>query len=373
MRRCRNAHDGASSRDVLVLTASFPLLRRFFGNHEMTFSRRDFLAASVAAMAFPGAARAAAVPLPKEAEIVVVGAGAAGIAAARRVLGANRKVVVVEASNRIGGRCWTDTETFGVPFDRGARWIYAQNANPVARLARSVAMDVYAAPQAQKIRIGRRNARAGETEDFLATLVRTNRALGDPNRKARPAGAGRDAEGHRRLGEDAGIQPRARDCVQGPEGGLGAGPVAPRAARCRRVLPAGSWRAGGEARGARADRGRPARRAHRLERARSRRRNRERPHRHARHHRHRVDECADVRKDQVRAGPAEAALGRGGKALARQLRSHRAGASEQSARPAARRLHRREERHEQDGAAAGQCRATRRSASSTSAAALDAT
>ena len=150
----------------------------------MTFSRRDFLAASVAAMAFPGAARAAAVPLPKDAEIVVVGAGAAGIAAARRVLSANRKVVVVEASNRIGGRCWTDTETFGVPFDRGARWIYSQNANPVARLARSVAMDVYAAPQAQKIRVGRRNARAGETEDFLATLVRTNRGLGDPMRKA---------------------------------------------------------------------------------------------------------------------------------------------------------------------------------------------
>ena len=124
------------------------------------------------------------VPLPKDAEIVVVGAGAAGIAAARRVLAANRKVVIVEASNRIGGRCWTDTETFGVPFDRGARWLYAQNANPVARLARSVAMDVYAAPQAQKIRIGRRNARAGETEDFLASLVRTNRAIGDPNRKA---------------------------------------------------------------------------------------------------------------------------------------------------------------------------------------------
>jgi monoamine oxidase len=150
----------------------------------MTFSRRDFLAASAAVMTFPAAARAVSVPLPKETEIVVVGAGAAGIAAARRVLAANRRVVVIEASNRIGGRCWTDTETFGVPFDRGARWLYAQNANPVARLARTVAMDVYAAPQAQKIRIGRRNARAGETEDFLATLVRANRAIGDPNRRA---------------------------------------------------------------------------------------------------------------------------------------------------------------------------------------------
>jgi monoamine oxidase len=150
----------------------------------MTFSRRDFLAASVATMAFPAAGRTAVTALPRDSEIVVVGAGAAGIAAARRVLAANRKVVVIEASNRIGGRCWTDTQTFGVPFDRGARWLYTQLANPVARLARSVGMDVYAAPQAQKIRIGRRNARAGETEDFLATLVRTNRALGDPTRKA---------------------------------------------------------------------------------------------------------------------------------------------------------------------------------------------
>lgn len=148
----------------------------------MRFSRRDFLAASAAAMAFPGASRAAAVALPKDAEIVVVGAGAAGIAAARRVLAAGRKVVVVEASDRIGGRCWTDTRTFGVPFDRGAHWIYSQNVNPVARLARSVAMDVYAAPQAQQIRIGRRNARAGETEQFLATLVRTNRAIGEARR-----------------------------------------------------------------------------------------------------------------------------------------------------------------------------------------------
>lgn len=150
----------------------------------MTLSRRNFLAASVAAMAAPVAARAAPVPLPRDADVVVIGAGAAGISAARRVLAANRKVIVVEAADRIGGRCWTDTATFGVPFDRGARWLYAQNTNPLARLARTAAMDVYAAPQAQKIRIGRRNARAAETEDFLATLVRTNRALGDPNRKA---------------------------------------------------------------------------------------------------------------------------------------------------------------------------------------------
>ena len=150
----------------------------------MTMTRRDLLSAAAALAAAPAlGARAWAAPLPREADIVVIGAGAAGISAARRVMAANRKVIVVEASAQIGGRCLTDTATFGVPFDRGARWIYGQSNNPVARLARSVGMDVYAAPQAQKIRIGRRNARAGETEDFLATLVRTNRAFADPGRK----------------------------------------------------------------------------------------------------------------------------------------------------------------------------------------------
>ena len=120
-----------------------------------------------------------AAPLPREAEIVVVGAGAAGIAAARRVAGLGRTVLVLEASDRIGGRCITDTSSFGVPFDRGASWLYNTDASPVAKLARGVDMDLYPATRGQRVRIGRRNARAGETEDFLALLVRVNRAIGD--------------------------------------------------------------------------------------------------------------------------------------------------------------------------------------------------
>jgi len=149
----------------------------------MTIARRDFLLASAALGLgiFAGPARAA---LPKDADVVVVGAGAAGIAAARRLAAANVKVAVLEATDRVGGRCQTDLTTFGIPFDRGARWLYAQDSNPVAKLARSVSMEIYAAPQSQKIRIGRRNARSGEVEDYLATLVRANRAIQDPNRKS---------------------------------------------------------------------------------------------------------------------------------------------------------------------------------------------
>src|SRR4030081_2974752 len=132
----------------------------------MAMTRRQLLSASAAiavAPAFGGRARGA--PLPREADIVVIGAGAAGIAAARRIQAANRRVIVVEAPSQVGGRCLTDTATFGVPFDRGARWLHNPDTNPMIRLARNAGLDISAAPPGQKIRIGRRNARSSENEE----------------------------------------------------------------------------------------------------------------------------------------------------------------------------------------------------------------
>ena len=146
----------------------------------MTITRRDFLSASAGFAAMPllgGRARGA--PLPREADVVVIGAGAAGVAAARRIQAANRKVIVIEAAGQIGGRCLTDATSFEVPFDRGARWLHNPDSNPVTKLARTVGLDVSPVVLGQKIRIGRRNARAGETEEFLAALVRANRAVDD--------------------------------------------------------------------------------------------------------------------------------------------------------------------------------------------------
>ncbi|MDA9478936.1 amine oxidase [Bradyrhizobium sp. CCBAU 65884] len=148
----------------------------------MTITRRGFLSASASLAAAMPVLRATAAPLPREADIVVIGAGAAGIAAARRIMATGRKVVVMEAASQIGGRCITDSTTFEVPFDRGARWMHNPDTNPMIRLARSVGLDVMPAPSGQKMRIGRRNARAGETEQFLAALVRANRAIDDASR-----------------------------------------------------------------------------------------------------------------------------------------------------------------------------------------------
>ena len=151
----------------------------------MTMTRRDFLSASAALAVTPVlGGRAGAAPLPREADIVVIGAGAAGIAAARRIMAANRKVIVVEAASQIGGRCQTDTTTFDVPFDRGARWMHNPDTNPMIKLARAAGLEITTAPSGQKIRIGRRNARPGETEEFLAALVRANRAIDDASRRS---------------------------------------------------------------------------------------------------------------------------------------------------------------------------------------------
>jgi monoamine oxidase len=153
----------------------------------MAMTRRDLLAASAAIAMAPGVGRRAfAAPLPREADIVVIGAGAAGIAAARRIQAANRKVIVVEADGRVGGRCSTDSTTFDVPFDRGARWLHNPETNPMVRLARSAGLEISAAPLGQKIRVGQRYARAGETEEFLAALVRTNRAIDEASRGGKP-------------------------------------------------------------------------------------------------------------------------------------------------------------------------------------------
>ena len=150
-------------------------------------SRRSFLAGSAASFAAGPAsaqrARNSAGGGSGEIDCIVVGAGAAGIAAARRLSAAGRSFTLIEASNRIGGRCFAETTSFGVPFDRGAHFIYNPESNPLTRLAARTGLEIYPAPSGQRIRIGRRNARESELEDYLAATVRANRSIADAMRR----------------------------------------------------------------------------------------------------------------------------------------------------------------------------------------------
>ena len=135
------------------------------------------MAGAAAAPAIVGGVSAA------DLDVAIVGAGAAGIAAARKLVAAGKRVRIFEAMNRVGGRCVTDTSRFGVPCDLGAHWIHMPDVNPVAKLAARTGLEVYPAPPGQKLRIGRRFAREGEMEQFLASLVRSRRAIEEASRK----------------------------------------------------------------------------------------------------------------------------------------------------------------------------------------------
>jgi monoamine oxidase len=142
-------------------------------------------------------------------DVVVVGAGAAGMAAARRVLEAGRTVTVLEARPRIGGRAWTEDTSFGVPFDRGCAWIHAADRNPFKPMADAWGYSLaYHDPSIDRLNLDGRPSRP----DALATLQTTYDAMVD-----RIIGAGESA----RDLPSAIVSPRDRPLIDAAETVLG--------------------------------------------------------------------------------------------------------------------------------------------------------
>ncbi|MGH6870972.1 MAG: flavin monoamine oxidase family protein [Rhizomicrobium sp.] len=100
------------------------------GNTGPNLTRRGmFLGA--AALSLAGCSQ----PWTSHADVVIVGAGAAGIAAAQMLATLGRSAIVIEAADRIGGRAFTDSGPFGIPFDIGCAWIHAAKTNPFFQFA----------------------------------------------------------------------------------------------------------------------------------------------------------------------------------------------------------------------------------------------
>lgn len=97
--------------------------------------------------------------MASDVDVVIVGAGAAGLAAARRCQAAGVSFLVLEASDRIGGRVVTDTATFGVPYDRGAHWLHSAKDLPFFEEARAAGLTIVGAPDRFELRA------AGEVVD----------------------------------------------------------------------------------------------------------------------------------------------------------------------------------------------------------------
>jgi monoamine oxidase len=100
-------------------------------------TRRDALKLGLAATLAPKSARAVSDP-----DVLVIGAGIAGLAAARTLAEAGKSVIVLEASGRIGGRIHTD-RSLGLPVELGAGWIHGPRGNPISALARNAGLETF--------------------------------------------------------------------------------------------------------------------------------------------------------------------------------------------------------------------------------------
>jgi monoamine oxidase len=123
-----------------MLLSRWPPGSRSESGEQMAVRRREFLAGSVAAALFARSRWARAIAEP---DVIVVGAGAAGLAAARELLNAGLSVQILEAGDHVGGRAITESETFGFPYDRGCHWLHNASSNPWVRYGLANGFDVY--------------------------------------------------------------------------------------------------------------------------------------------------------------------------------------------------------------------------------------
>src|SRR5437667_7367086 len=103
--------------------------------------------------------------LASEVDVAVIGAGAAGIAAACRLVAAGVSVLVLEARERAGGRAWTVDGAAG-PMDMGCEWLHSADRNVLAALAEELGFTINRRRPDWTTRLSRSGETAEAEEDW---------------------------------------------------------------------------------------------------------------------------------------------------------------------------------------------------------------
>jgi monoamine oxidase len=102
-------------------------------------------------------------------EVVVIGGGAAGVSAARRLREANVKALIVEVRSRLGGRAWT-IEAGGFPVDVGCGWLHSAERNPWTKIAEAQGRTVDHSPPPWSRAVAQPGLTAAESGELRAAL-----------------------------------------------------------------------------------------------------------------------------------------------------------------------------------------------------------
>jgi monoamine oxidase len=125
----------------------------------------------------------------REVDVIVIGAGATGVAAARALRKEKLSVLVLEARSRIGGRAWTVRHD-GLPLDLGCGWLHSANENEWATVAGELGFAIDRAPPPWGRRAHQLDFSAADQDDFAAAWDRFDERIAAAAKEDgdRPAG-----------------------------------------------------------------------------------------------------------------------------------------------------------------------------------------
>ncbi|MGD9838531.1 MAG: flavin monoamine oxidase family protein [Afipia sp.] len=108
--------------------------------------------------------------LPSDIDVAIIGAGAAGLAAARTLEGSGLNSLILEARDRIGGRAHTMIVGDGIPFDLGCGWLHSADENPFVAIAEQLGFEVNRSLPPWRLRSYKDVFPQRERDEFFAAL-----------------------------------------------------------------------------------------------------------------------------------------------------------------------------------------------------------